>query len=49
MGASLLAEDVAITSGITTITSVVSQVWTTMTEHLLRPLFFRKEKTTYEN
>ena len=31
MGASLLAEDVAITSGITTITSVVSQVWTTMT------------------
>ena len=31
MGASLLAEDVAITRGITTITSVVSQVWTTMT------------------
>ena len=31
MGASLLADDVAITSGISTITSVVSQVWTTMT------------------
>lgn len=31
MGASLLADDVAITSGISTITSVVGQVWTTMT------------------
>ena len=31
MGASLLADDVAMTSGISTITSVVSQVWTTMT------------------
>ena len=31
MGASLLADDVAITGGISTITSVVSQVWTTMT------------------
>lgn len=31
MGASLLTDDVAITSGISTITSVVSQVWTTMT------------------
>lgn len=35
MGASLLADDVAITSGISTITSVVSQVWTTMTSNPL--------------
>ena len=39
MGASLLADDVAITSGISTITSVVSQVWTTMTSNPLVMVF----------
>ncbi len=39
MGASLLADDVAITSGISTITSVVSQVWTTMTSNPLVIVF----------